>query len=117
MSARLVRAAEAALALPLRGSPAAPSGRIPLERPPAFPVSEKRRAAEAALALPHKRAGGSAVRPYSARTAPGFSRQRKAAGRRGSSEDDLPLRLNHAQDLGVGRGLNPAPDERGPATR
>ena len=39
-----------------------------------------------------------------------------AAGRRGSSEDDLLLRLNHAQDLGVGRGLNPAPDERGPAT-
>ena len=37
------------------------------------------------------------------------------AGRRGSSEDDLPLRLNHAQDLGVGRGLNPAPDEHGPA--
>src|SRR2546430_17525543 len=29
---------------------------------------------------------------------------------------DLLLRLNHAQDLGVGRGLNPAPDERGPAT-
>jgi hypothetical protein len=24
--------------------------------------------------------------------------------------------LNRAQDLGVGRGLNPAPDERGPAT-
>jgi hypothetical protein len=23
--------------------------------------------------------------------------------------------LNHAQDLGVGRGLNPAPDERRPA--
>ena len=40
----------------------------------------------------------------------------EAAGRRGSSEDDLPLRLNHAQDRGVGRGLNPAPDERGPAT-
>src|SRR6266542_4306501 len=39
----------------------------------------------------------------------------KAAGRRGSSEDDLPLRLNHAQDRGVGRGLNPAPDERRPA--
>jgi hypothetical protein len=38
-----------------------------------------------------------------------------AAGRRGSSEDDLPLRLNHAQDRGVGRGLNPAPDEHGPA--
>src|SRR2546429_8030285 len=37
------------------------------------------------------------------------------AGRRGSSEDDLPLRLNHAQDRGVGRGLNPAPDERRPA--
>jgi hypothetical protein len=40
---------------------------------------------------------------------------RAAAGRRGSSEDDLPLRLNHAQDRGVGRGLNPAPDERRPA--
>jgi hypothetical protein len=38
------------------------------------------------------------------------------AGRRRSSEDDLLLRLNHAQDLGVGRGLNPTPDERGPAT-
>jgi hypothetical protein len=38
------------------------------------------------------------------------------AGRRRSSEDDLLLRLNHAQDLGVGRGLNPPPDERGPAT-
>ena len=37
------------------------------------------------------------------------------AGQRGSSEDDLPLWLNHAQDRGVGRGLNPAPDERGPA--
>jgi hypothetical protein len=45
--------------------------------------------------------------------APDFGRGR--AGRRGSSEDDLPLRLNHAQDLGVGRGLNPAPDEHGPA--
>ena len=41
----------------------------------------------------------------------------EGAGRRGSSEDDLLLRLNHAQDLGAGRGLNPAPDERGPATR
>jgi hypothetical protein len=40
----------------------------------------------------------------------------EGAGRRRSSEDDLLLRLNHAQDLGVGRGLNPAPDERGPAT-
>jgi len=39
----------------------------------------------------------------------------KAAGRRGSSEDDLPLRLNHAPDLGDGRGLNPSPDEHGPA--
>jgi len=37
------------------------------------------------------------------------------AGQRGSSEDDLPLWLNHAQDRGVGRGLNPAPDERRPA--
>jgi hypothetical protein len=41
----------------------------------------------------------------------------RAAGRRRSSEDDLLLRLNHAQDLGVGRGLNPAPDERGPAVQ
>src|SRR6266508_6518206 len=40
---------------------------------------------------------------------------REAAGRRGSSEDDLPLRLNHAQDRGDGRGLNPTPDERRPA--
>jgi hypothetical protein len=39
----------------------------------------------------------------------------KAAGRRRSSEDDLLPRLNHVQDRGVGRGLNPAPDERGPA--
>ena len=39
----------------------------------------------------------------------------KVAGQRGSSEDDLPLWLNHAQDRGVGRGLNPAPDERRPA--
>src|SRR5690242_959489 len=36
-------------------------------------------------------------------------------GRRGSSEDDLPLRLNHAPNDGGGRGLNPPPDERGPA--
>lgn len=36
-------------------------------------------------------------------------------GRRGSSEDDLPLRLNHAQDRGDGRGLNPSPDGRRPA--
>ena len=41
--------------------------------------------------------------------------QAAAAGQRGSSEDDLPLWLNHAQDRGVGRGLNPAPDERRPA--
>src|SRR5580765_641068 len=41
--------------------------------------------------------------------------RRSMAGRRGSSEDDLPLWLNHAQDRGVGRGLNPAPDERRPA--
>jgi hypothetical protein len=40
----------------------------------------------------------------------------EVAGQRGSSEDDLPLWLNHAQDRGVGRGLNPAPDERRPAT-
>jgi hypothetical protein len=39
----------------------------------------------------------------------------RGAGRRGSSEDDLPLRLNRAQDRGTGRGLNPAPDEHGPA--
>ncbi len=39
----------------------------------------------------------------------------KAAGRRGSSEDDLPLQLNRAPDLGAERGLNSAPDERRPA--
>src|SRR5215210_5728962 len=39
----------------------------------------------------------------------------RRAGRRGSSEDDLPLRLNHAPDRSAGRGLNPTPDERGPA--
>ena len=39
------------------------------------------------------------------------------AGRRGSSEDDLPLRFARAPDLGVGRGLNPTPDEHGPALR
>src|SRR6478752_10710262 len=39
----------------------------------------------------------------------------KAAGRRGSSEDDLPLPLNRAPDLGDGRGLNPSPDEHRPA--
>jgi len=53
---------------------------------------------------------GSARSPISSRMA-----RRKAAGQRGSSEDDLPLWLNHAQDRGVGRGLNPAPDERRPA--
>src|SRR4029078_12408626 len=39
----------------------------------------------------------------------------KRAGRRGSSEDDLPLRLNRTPDRDAGRGLNPTPDERGPA--
>src|SRR4029450_13788818 len=43
------------------------------------------------------------------------SRGIKAAGRRGSSEDDLPLPLNRAPDLGDGRGLNPSPDEHRPA--
>jgi hypothetical protein len=38
------------------------------------------------------------------------------AGRRGSSEDDLPLRDCRAPDLGDGRGLNPSPDEREPAS-
>jgi hypothetical protein len=37
------------------------------------------------------------------------------AGRRGSSEDDLPLQLYRAPDRGIGRGLNPTPDERRPA--
>src|SRR5687767_8868903 len=37
------------------------------------------------------------------------------AGRRGSSEDDLPLRLHHAQNLGTERGLNSTPAGRGPA--
>src|SRR4249919_675316 len=40
-----------------------------------------------------------------------------AAGRRGSSEDDLPLPLNRAPDLGDGRGLNPPPDEHRPAAK
>ena len=39
----------------------------------------------------------------------------QGAGRRGSSEDDLPLQLNRAPDRGTGRGLNPMPDERRPA--
>ena len=73
-----------------------------------------RRAAKAALALPaiKGRPAPPAVRIPPKRPA---ALLRKAAGRRGSSEDDLPLRLNHAQDRGVGRGLNPAPDERRPA--
>ena len=33
--------------------------------------------------------------------------------RRGSSEDDLPLRVSHASNDGDGRGLNPPPNERG----
>ena len=41
------------------------------------------------------------------------SDKRRAGG--GSSEDDLPLRLDHAQNRGVERGLNSTPDERGPA--
>src|SRR5262249_59890676 len=41
--------------------------------------------------------------------------RQSAAGRRGSSEDDLPLPLNRAPDLGDGRGLNPSPDEHRPA--
>ena len=41
--------------------------------------------------------------------------EKGAAGRRGSSEDDLPLPLNRAPDLGDGRGLNPPPDEHRPA--
>ncbi len=45
----------------------------------------------------------------------GFVGEKKAAGRRGSSEDDLPLQLNRAPDLGDGRGLNPSPDEHRPA--
>jgi hypothetical protein len=41
--------------------------------------------------------------------------RRGAAGRRGSSEDDLPLQLNRAPDRGAERGLNSTPDERRPA--
>jgi hypothetical protein len=48
-------------------------------------------------------------------TVPFPQARREAAGQRGSSEDDLPLWLNHAQDRGAGRGLNPTPDERRPA--
>ena len=57
----------------------------------------------------------SVERPAAPGSARRSGRSGKRAGRRGSSEDDLPLRLNHAQDRGVGRGLNPAPDERRPA--
>ena len=76
--------------------------------------AERRRAAEASLATPALEAvpgfaGAAVFRPNGPLSAP------RTAGRRGSSEDDLPLRLNHAQDRGVGRGLNPAPDEHGPA--
>ena len=39
------------------------------------------------------------------------------AGRRGSSEDDPPLRLHRAQDRAGRRGLNPPADERGPTSR
>jgi hypothetical protein len=49
------------------------------------------------------------ARPWYERPAAG------AAGRRGSSEDDLPLQLNRAPDRGVERGLNSTPDERRPA--
>src|SRR5437016_2479257 len=63
--------------------------------------------------LPMLSVGGSARSRHGAAGRAGL--RAVLAGRRGSSEDDLPLRLNHAQDLGVGRGLNPAPDEHGPA--
>jgi hypothetical protein len=41
--------------------------------------------------------------------------ERQKAGRRGSSEDDLPLRIVALRTFGDGRGLNPSPDEREPA--
>jgi hypothetical protein len=41
----------------------------------------------------------------------------RGAGRRGSSEDDLPLPLNRAPDLDDGRGLNPSSDEHRPAAK
>jgi hypothetical protein len=43
-------------------------------------------------------------------------RRSTEAGRRGSSEDDPPLRLNRAQDRAGRRGLNPPADERGPTS-
>src|SRR5436305_10252373 len=39
----------------------------------------------------------------------------REAGGPGSSEDDPPGPANHTRDRGDGRGLNPSPDERGPA--
>src|SRR6266545_1877413 len=99
------RAAKASLAMPTAGGRAAlPAGRYTL-RP-----ATKRRAAKASLDADRRRPGGFAGRPLHPPA------RREAAGRRGSSEGDLPPRLNPAQDLGVGRGLNPAPDERRPAT-
>src|SRR5204863_927658 len=61
------------------------------------------------------RATATWVGSFAGRPFPPSGPQPKVAGQRGSSEDDLPLWLNHAQDRGVGRGLNPAPDERRPA--
>ncbi len=59
--------------------------------------------------------GGRAAPAGEAPAARASAEHSSRAGRRGSSEDDLPLRLNHAPDRGAGRGLNPTPDERGPA--
>ena len=39
----------------------------------------------------------------------------REAGGPGSSEDDPPGPANHTRDRSDGRGLNPSPDERGPA--
>src|SRR5690349_12857379 len=44
-----------------------------------------------------------------------FGPSLEKAGGAGSSEDDPPAPLNHTRDRGDGRGLNPPPDERGPA--
>ena len=61
-------------------------------------------------------AGRAAPAAPRARAARGHrrSRARHRAGRRGSSEDDLPLRLNRASDRGAGRGLDPAPASTDP---
>src|SRR6266513_6316870 len=79
---------------------------------PAKPCTKKRAGRQgAACGADHERPGGFPGGPFTPSGPPP-----SAAGRRGSSEDDLPLRNCRAPDLGDGRGLNPSPDEREPAS-